>query len=225
MQLHIVLEEDDGAEQANKAVVAIGIFLGNSVMTQVAGMLAHKAQMMTGTAPITPAVEGEAEVPSDGTGLDAEGLPWDARIHSSSKAKTQKGVWKFARNLDENIKMQVLSELRGKTTPAQSVPPPPPPGAAPPPPAQMEIPAALDRRPPPPPAAAPAPAVDAQAITFPQLMQKFSGLLMENKITKDQLNEACKTVGLDTPAALGAPQNAVHIPAVSAYVDALVMMG
>ena len=30
---------------------------------------------------------------TDGSGTDAEGLPWDDRIHSSSKKKTAKGLW------------------------------------------------------------------------------------------------------------------------------------
>jgi len=29
--------------------------------------------------------------------IDAEGLPWDARIHSTAKSKTAKGVWKILR--------------------------------------------------------------------------------------------------------------------------------
>lgn len=68
----------------------------------------------------TPEAEDEGEV-VDGNPLDAEGLPWDARIHSSSKAKTAKGVWKARKNVDKDVKTSVEAELRAKTK-AESLP-------------------------------------------------------------------------------------------------------
>ncbi|MEG1884854.1 MAG: hypothetical protein RR182_01100 [Alistipes sp.] len=45
--------------------------------------------------------------------LDSAGLPWDARIHSSSKAKLAKGGgWKLKRGLDPQLVEQVEAELR-----------------------------------------------------------------------------------------------------------------
>lgn len=44
-------------------------------------------------------------------GVDAEGLPYDARIHSSSKKKTANGTWARRKNVDEGIWNSVRAEL------------------------------------------------------------------------------------------------------------------
>lgn len=45
--------------------------------------------------------------------LDAEGLPWDARIHSSNHKKVQSsGKWQLKRNVDPSLVEQVSAELR-----------------------------------------------------------------------------------------------------------------
>lgn len=52
-------------------------------------------------------------MPPAGVELDADGLPWDARIHSSSKGKLAKtGTWKLARNLDPALAASVTAELK-----------------------------------------------------------------------------------------------------------------
>lgn len=80
------------------------------------------------------------ETTSDVTGQrDADGLPWDARIHSSNKKKKADGRWVSRRNVDESTYNQVVNELRsgasapmpvqgGYTQPAPqySAPPMPP---------------------------------------------------------------------------------------------------
>lgn len=48
-----------------------------------------------------------------GVELDSENLPWDVRIHSSSKAKIKDGTWKLKRNLDPQLVEEVKAELRG----------------------------------------------------------------------------------------------------------------
>jgi hypothetical protein len=45
--------------------------------------------------------------------VDADGLPWDERIHSSNKKKTAKGVWVARRGVDDITRMGVVNELRG----------------------------------------------------------------------------------------------------------------
>jgi len=66
------------------------------------------------TTPTAPTGEDEDGEPSDGTGLDVEGLPWDARIHSSSKKKTAKGVWVSVRNSPKGAELAAIKdELRG----------------------------------------------------------------------------------------------------------------
>jgi len=46
-----------------------------------------------------------------GVDVDASGLPWDGRIHASTKKKTAKGMWKAKRNVDPALTKQVESEL------------------------------------------------------------------------------------------------------------------
>jgi hypothetical protein len=68
--------------------------------------------------------DGEA---SDGSGLDAEGLPWDERIHSSSKKKTAKGVWAAVRNGPKGEALAAIKdELRGVTQAEMPLPTPTP---------------------------------------------------------------------------------------------------
>jgi hypothetical protein len=43
--------------------------------------------------------------------VDSQGLPWDARIHSSSKKTKGDGTWKLARGLPEGLAQQVTAEL------------------------------------------------------------------------------------------------------------------
>ena len=45
------------------------------------------------------------------TDLDAEGIPWDKRIHASSKSRVAKGTWRTKRNLDLALLAQVKAEL------------------------------------------------------------------------------------------------------------------
>lgn len=46
--------------------------------------------------------------------VDSEGLPWDGRIHSSSKEKLVKdSTWKLKRGVDKTLVEQVKAELRG----------------------------------------------------------------------------------------------------------------
>lgn len=57
--------------------------------------------------------------------LDKNGMPWDARIHSSSREQTAKAVWKMRRGVDDTLVAQVTAELRASTPAAVSVPRPP----------------------------------------------------------------------------------------------------
>ena len=50
---------------------------------------------------------------ASGVELDANGIPWDARIHSSSKEKLVKGGgWKLKRGVDKDLVDQVETELK-----------------------------------------------------------------------------------------------------------------
>lgn len=52
------------------------------------------------------------DVPNIDLVLDKEGLPWDERIHSSSRSQTQGGVWTKRRGVSETLVTQVKEELR-----------------------------------------------------------------------------------------------------------------
>lgn len=57
-----------------------------------------------------------SETTPDVTGqVDADGLPWDERIHSSSRKMTGKGVWTRRKNVAEAVYNEVVAELRGAT--------------------------------------------------------------------------------------------------------------
>jgi len=44
---------------------------------------------------------------------DSHGVPWDSRIHASSRATVKDGGWKKKRNLPDDIYEQVLAEING----------------------------------------------------------------------------------------------------------------
>ena len=80
-------------------------------------------------------LNGDADEPVD-TGApdrDSAGLPWDARIHSASKATVADGTWRRRKNTPDETYDAVMAELRGGSaapdpTPSSSTddtPPPP----------------------------------------------------------------------------------------------------
>lgn len=64
--------------------------------------------------------------------LDADGLPWDERIHAGTKTKTQKGAWTQKKGVDATVRDAVLAELR-QMYPAPTAVTPAPPGPSVPP--------------------------------------------------------------------------------------------
>lgn len=105
---------------------------------------------------------------------DSTGLPWDARIHASTKTKTKEGVWTAKRNVPDDLRAQVVADLRGLPAPAAAVAPVTAPAAPLPPaaPAAPLPPAA----PPAAPVAAPVAAPAApQAKTFAEYMAEVGG--------------------------------------------------
>lgn len=78
-------------------------------------------------APVVPANATQAASPAGGVELDSAGLPWDERIHASTKTKIANGQWKSKRGLnDPAFVKRVEDELRGvasaPTPPAAPVP-------------------------------------------------------------------------------------------------------
>lgn len=85
--------------------------------------------------------------------LDGDGVPWDARIHASTKTRTQKGVWTKKKGIDDATYASITASLKGTAaapaTGASTPSLPPPPGAPsapslPPPPAAPQAPEFAD---------------------------------------------------------------------------------
>lgn len=107
-------------------------------------------------APPGPAASAPPAPATTGVELDADGLPWDSRIHSDATVrKAATGKWKTRKNLAAGFKEQIEAELRAvmaaspstattasASAPAPSPAAPPAPAAAPPAPVAAAAPAA-----------------------------------------------------------------------------------
>lgn len=126
--------------------------------------------------------------------VDAAGLPWDARIHSGAKTKLANGNWKLLRGVDPALVASVEAELRGDPKPAPSAAEPATSTGAPP------APVAPPVSPPTPPAASAAPKPITNAA-------ELVAAVMDKRFTTDQVNAACRAVGIDNVASLLAKQD------------------
>jgi hypothetical protein len=133
--------------------------------------------------------------------LDANGLPWDERIHSLGQVRTADGCWRRRRNVAENVVAQVEAELRRKLSlhgatlaPAVESPPPPPPPATP----EILLVTSVLSAPPPPPAAAepvaspPPPSAPAAPATvegrsFDELMALVTDIVVGGLLSEDDI--------------------------------------
>ncbi len=140
-------------------------------------------------------------VQSAGGPVDADGLPWDARIHATTAegvgSLTADGRWRKKRGVADALVQTVTAELRA------ALPAPPP---APPPPPE------------PPPAPAPA-AVQPPIVLFQALMKKVTPLQNAGKLTVLDITGMCETVGVKKLGDL--LQRPDLIPVVEAQVDAI----
>lgn len=65
-------------------------------------------------------VAAAAQGPAAGVELDSKGLPWDARIHASTKSKKKDGSWTALRGLNDEAKTkQIEAELRTRVAASQ----------------------------------------------------------------------------------------------------------
>ena len=152
--------------------------------------------------------------------LDKSGLPWDVRIHASTKTKKADGTWKMRRNTDPVIILQVEAELREAlaATPLTATTPleladntttsftindddsitvngdttPPPPATDP-----SAALAAAGNTPPPPADNTPPPPADSPT-TFAELLPLVSAGKANGTITDEQVAVAVAAVGLTT---------------------------
>lgn len=83
--------------------------------------------------------EARALTSEPGITRDSDGIPWDERIHSESRATNRDGTWRKRKNLDDGVYDRVMAELKAANTartigaaaslvpPTVTVTPPPPP--------------------------------------------------------------------------------------------------
>lgn len=142
------------------------------------------------------------ELPATPPSVDAVGLPWDARIHSESKATVADGTWRKRRGVDPELVKQVEAELWGEVPAAAATPEVTGPSAAavsasiPVPPAPAVI--------PPPPAPTPE-AAPARSLTDLSAAVAQGKLKMTDLIAKAQEQGCADVVALtDNPLALAA---------------------
>jgi len=185
------------------------------------------APMGSAAAPMTPAPAVD---------LDSSGLPWDERIHASTKSKLQNGTWKGKRGVDSTLVVQVEAELRARAANAgsgmaaelgadaaklaamgvdplsgqalQLTPAQAFGGAVAPAPLPIAPPAAT--LPPVPPVAPSEPA------TFEQLMTRISPAVASGAVPPTVIQAACAAVGLASVAAL--QQNPAYVAMVWASI-------
>lgn len=162
--------------------------------------------------PPPPVMSGAEAASASGVELDAEGLPWDARIHSSNRKKTANGTWTRRRNTDDAMWDHVRTELRNAMG-APAVPEVPLPPA----PVHVEVPPAEVADGPLDPGSAFAPMASAVPVAtvavsvppvpviappvnattgFQDLIVRITGAQSAGKLTPEQTAAACQSVGL-----------------------------
>lgn len=95
-----------------------------------------------------PADDDEGPINESAPEVDSTGLPWDVRIHASTKATNGDGSWRNKRGVDKALLASVETELRGAAPAPQPAPVP-----------IVTMPTALPMAPAPVPQPAPAPVV------------------------------------------------------------------
>lgn len=164
------------------------------------------------TVPAAPiASTPPAASPSSGVELDADGLPWDARIHSGpadQRPKNADGRWRRKRGVDDAAVAAATAELRqvmGAPAPAPMpaaapTPEPVPAPASPPPAPVAAVPTPAPAAPPPTPApvdTVSGPAVATTAVsTFADLMKKVTRMQTAGLVTVETTSQIAASLGL-----------------------------
>ena len=171
------------------------------------------------TAPTTTTLGvASSAAPAASVELDSKGLPWDERIHASTKSKLASGEWKNKRGVPPERVTSVEAELRASLGAA---PAPLAVAAAPLPPVApiattlapaVPVGASSPITTPLPPVA---PAVSADPVDFTQLMPRVSAAVAGGVLPPTALNEACVANGL--PSIVGLQQNPAYVPLVWAF--------
>ena len=160
---------------------------------------------------VTAAFGPAAPVPSEGGPVDADGLPWDDRIHAKTAdgggTLTADGRWRKKRGVADALVQVVTAELKGEIPPAEGgdvVPPPPPVTVA-----TVPDPAPSIA------SAAPVPPIQ----LFQALMKKVTPLQNAGRLSVVEISGICQSVGVKALGDLLAKPDL--IPVVEAQIDAL----
>ncbi len=157
--------------------------------------------------PALPAPPVVLPPPSVSAILDTAGLPWDGRIHASSKAKNTDGTWRSKRNVDDAIVNSVTAELRrtmALPNGPQLVPPAPPP-----PPIAQSVP--------------PVAATDEQKNLrkdYVDLIGRASAAQGAGRISLEQINKCLTAIGVDSMPSLGHRLDLV--PTAASLIDGII---
>ena len=159
------------------------------------------------------ATVAEAVAPS----VDRAGMPWDARIHASSKATVADGTWRLKRNVSPELVEQVKAELLQS---AAAIPPvAETPAAAVPPVETPAIPAV------PPVETSAIPAVPPATITtYAELIPRITAQSNAEKLDANDVLNALAATGATAAGAinlieLAKPEHATYIPLVAAELE------
>lgn len=144
---------------------------------------------------------------STASNLDKSGLPWDERIHSSSKALTADGLWRKKRGVDDAKVAEVEAQLRqlmNLPTPAVAAVP-----------SIVPVPTPIAVVPP----APPAPTVIDGRQAFVNLIGRISTAIQEHKLTQAEVIQECEKVGVPSLPLLAnrldlVPQVAMSVEAI-----------
>ena len=186
MRIKIEITSDDASPEDCAELARLLAQLHGSEPMACDGKPAEPVPLVDGSvfaAPPPPAAVVPSPPPAaaGASDLDAEGFPWDERIHASTKRTNADGTYARRRNTPEDVWTAVRAELRANHPApgahAMGAPPPPPAAAVPPPPPAAAV-------PPPPPAAAGA------EVSFPDLMAEITRRQGDGSLPPDVLH-AC----------------------------------
>lgn len=198
-----VAEAAFGAPQAPLSHGAINapstVGVAPSMTAPVALPEISSTPVMNAPVPPVPTSENVVQVaapltvnPVGGVEIDKHGLPWDSRIHASTKRKNADGSWTAKRGVDDALVMAVEAELRSvmSAAPAPAAPAP-----------------AADA------------SQDARA-QFVALVGRASAAIQSGKVTQAEIAECCTNAGVPGLPLLANRLDLVAT--VSASVDALI---
>jgi hypothetical protein len=206
--------EDVPAPPAIDPTAAFGEPVQSGKISDAGPSLVIPAFGNTDPAPLAVGIAKTVEIPNASAPvpagasvtLDKEGLPWDARIHASSKAQNADGTWRLKRGLAKDHLDKVTGELR------QVMAIPAGPQLVPAPPAQQSTAA---------PAPPPPPANEGEIRQkYIDLFGRVSAAMSAGKLTQTQLDTCLQSIGIPSLPLLGARLDLV--PQACALIDGVI---